>query len=67
MQALVATLPSELRDEARVKAFSEMADEVQAIKQAAQQSRLDRLREDLAALKSEDPKGWETLAKSLRG
>jgi hypothetical protein len=53
------------KDDPRIKAFVDMAAEVEAIKARARHSRLERLREDLEALAREDPEGFAELNRTV--
>ena len=65
VEALSEALPQNGNDQ-RIKAFRELAAEVQEIKKEMAPRRLEQLRSELEWLKSNDPAGWEKLREMLR-
>ena len=65
VEALAKALPATASDPA-IKAFGALVEDVDRIKKAATHQRLDRLREQIEALKTQDPAAWQQLASSLR-
>jgi hypothetical protein len=65
LQALAEAMP-QLRDDRRVQRFLDLAHDVQRIKQENAGQRLERLRQELEALKAEHPDEWRKLAALFR-
>ena len=65
VEALVKALPKTQSDEG-VQDFLELAAQVKAIKAGTDEARLERLRNELEALKKADPAAWEQLFKAKR-
>jgi hypothetical protein len=62
LQVLIKALPATKSDPA-IKAFIELAADIDAAKSAAQSARLLRLQSELNALKKSDRKAWDRLVK----
>jgi hypothetical protein len=63
--AIVQVTPS-LAQDPRVKSLVALAQDVERIKQATAEERLDHLREELEALKANNPEAWRRLAALFR-
>jgi hypothetical protein len=50
----------------RAKALREVVRDVDAIKQAQQRRKVERLRDELLELRRSDPAAWKALAAALR-
>jgi hypothetical protein len=62
LHVLIKALPATKSDPA-IKAFIELAADIDAAKSAAQSARLLRLQSELNALKKSDRKAWDQLVK----
>jgi hypothetical protein len=67
LQALIDERDENAPDDRRLTAFTEMKNEIDDIKLEAAAARVDRLRADLADLKSERPAEYRRLRDALRG
>lgn len=65
IEALAKAVPAAAKDPA-LKEFGVLAADVKRIKEASIHQRLDRLREEIEALKAHDPDAWQQLASALR-
>lgn len=65
LQAVAEALPA-VKDDPRIEAFQALARDVQRIKQATAEQRLEQLREELEDLKARDPVAWRKLAALFR-
>ncbi len=65
VSALADALPKTASDP-RLQEFRALAEDVARIKQTTLHQRLDRLREELLALKAQDPQAWKALSAALR-
>ncbi|MEW6707287.1 MAG: hypothetical protein AB1430_20760 [Pseudomonadota bacterium] len=65
LQAVTAALPQVAQDP-RVRQFEALAHEVREIKQASAEQRLQRLQQELQALRDEHPEAWRKLAALFR-
>ncbi|MDM0110783.1 hypothetical protein QTI66_01410 [Variovorax sp. J22R133] len=62
---LVERLPEKVKQDERVVALEQLVQDVEDIKDAARKPRLQRLEEQIDALKRDDPKAYETLLRKL--
>ena len=62
---LVERLPAAAKDDPRIAEFKALAADVARIKKSARLPRLERLREDIEALRQEDPKAYAQLKTML--
>jgi hypothetical protein len=67
LQALIDERDENAPDDRRLTAFTEMKHEIDDIKLDAAAARVDRLRADLADLKSDRPAEYRRLRNALRG
>jgi hypothetical protein len=66
VEALAKKLPAAAKKDPAIKEFGDMVADVKRIKDASMHQRLDRLREELEALKAYDPTAWQQLAAALQ-
>ena len=58
---LVERLPAGAKDDPRIEDFKALADDIARIKKNARLPRLERLQQDIEALRDEDPKAYAQL------
>jgi hypothetical protein len=61
ISVLVERLPARARDDPRIDDFKALADDIARIKKNARLPRLERLQQDIEALREEDPKAYARL------
>ena len=66
VQALIEERGEEAPDDERFKAFTKMKQEIDELKLDAAATRIDRLRDDLAALKAARPSEYRQLRNAMR-
>jgi hypothetical protein len=65
VSVLVERLPASAKDDPRIEDFKALADDIARIKMNARLPRLERLQQDIEALREEDPKAYAQLKASL--